>query len=69
MYFDVRFVAVDKRDAEKFNYTTTKCYTSFLKGTCTQIVTSYLFSFRYFVHPPGVPSTARYRTLLDKMCL
>ena len=23
----------------------------------------------HFVHPPGVASTARYRVLIDKMCL
>jgi len=29
----------------------------------------YLISFQYFVHPPGVTSTARYRVLIDTMCL
>ena len=29
-----------------------------------------VFNFvQYFVHPPGVASTARYRVLIDKMCL
>ena len=30
-------------------------------------MTSYLTSFHYFVHPPGVASTAKYRELIDRM--
>ena len=26
-------------------------------------------SFEYFIHTPGVASTARYRVLIDNMCL
>ena len=32
-------------------------------------ITSCLISFQYFVHPPGVASTARYCVLIDNMCL
>jgi len=28
-----------------------------------------LISFQYFIHPTGVKSAARYRILIDKMCL
>ena len=30
-------------------------------------ITSYLISFKYFVHPPGVASTAGHGVLIDKM--
>ena len=32
-------------------------------------ITLFLTSFHYCVHPPGVAYTARYRVLIEKMCL
>ena len=40
-----------------------------LKTRTANQITSYLISFQYFVHPPGVTSTPRYRVLIDNMCL
>ena len=40
-----------------------------LKTKTAKSITSYLISFQYFVHPPGVASTVRDRVLINKMCL
>jgi len=40
-----------------------------LKPKLQNQITSYFISFQYFVHPPGVAATARYRVLIDNLRL